>query len=150
MAAKNWLIRNQQVTRSSRVAGFQAFPFNVLARVGCFRVFSREPLTMTTQFLDYGRYVRGWSPKTIRTYRQSLTVLPAELSRASLQALVGALRMRGLTPGGINVRLRSINSYLSWLHTEGHTAERLKVRPQSALVDPVPGWAALTEVDAPE
>ncbi len=83
-------------------------------------------------FLDYGRYVRGWSLRTIRTYRQSLTALPAmsvlDLSRAALQALVVSLRMRGLTPGGINVRLRSINSYLSWLHIEGHIAERLRVR----------------------
>jgi hypothetical protein len=40
------------------------------------------------------------------------------------------------TPGGINVRLRSINSYLTWLHEEGHTSERLRVRllPKPARV----------------
>ena len=54
-------------------------------------------------FLDYGRHVRGWSLRTIRTYRQSLTALPAmsvlDLSRAALQALVVSLRMRGLDTG---------------------------------------------------
>jgi integrase/recombinase XerD len=37
-------------------------------------------------------------------------------------------RKRGLTPGGINMYARTINSYLSWLHAEGHTAERLRIK----------------------
>ncbi len=39
-----------------------------------------------------------------------------------------AQRERGLTRGGINMYARSINSYLSWLHEEGHLAERLRIR----------------------
>jgi hypothetical protein len=35
---------------------------------------------LSRQFLDYGRYIRGWSPKTILTYQQSLTALPADIS----------------------------------------------------------------------
>jgi site-specific recombinase XerD len=83
---------------------------------------------LVDQFLDYGGYVRNWSPKTSRTYRQSLKVLPADISRATLNALIVSLRQRGLVAGGINIKLRSINSYLSWLHAEGHTTEHLKVR----------------------
>jgi len=67
-----------------------------------------------------------------------------EVSRAALQALVVSLRMRGLTPGGINVRLRSINSYLSWLHTEGHVVERLRVR---LLLDPPKPLTPITEAE---
>ena len=87
---------------------------------------------LTEQFIDHGRYLRGWSPKTVRTYRQSLaTLLAADvgpLSRASLQAFVMFMRNRGLTSGGINVRLRTVNAFLSWLREEGHVAESLRVR----------------------
>jgi hypothetical protein len=84
------------------------------------------------QFIDHGRYLRGWSPKTVRTYRQSLTALQAAdvgpLSRASLQAFVPWMQNRGLTPGGITVRLRTVNAFLTWLLEEGHITERLRVR----------------------
>jgi site-specific recombinase XerD len=86
----------------------------------------------TEQFIDHGRYLRGWSPKTVRTYRQSLATLHAAnaepLSRGSLQAFVLWMRQRGLTSGGINVRLRTVNSFLSWLREEGHITEPLRVR----------------------
>jgi integrase/recombinase XerD len=38
------------------------------------------------------------------------------------------MRQRGCAPGGINVQLRSINSFLSWAHENEHTAERLRVK----------------------
>jgi site-specific recombinase XerD len=38
------------------------------------------------------------------------------------------MRERGLSAGGINVRLRSINSFLTWLHEEGHIREPLRVK----------------------
>jgi integrase len=39
------------------------------------------------------------------------------------------MRERGLSAGGIiNVRARAINSYLTWLHEDGHLAERLKIK----------------------
>ena len=33
-----------------------------------------------------------------------------------------------MTPGGINVRIRSVNSFLSWLHEDGHIEHPLKVK----------------------
>lgn len=90
------------------------------------------PAALITQFLDHGRYLRGWSMKTVRTYEQSLKTLHVTdvdgLTKASLHQYILSLQSRGLTPGGINVRLRSLNSFLSWLHEEGHTSERLRVR----------------------
>jgi hypothetical protein len=35
-------------------------------------------------FLHAGIYLRNWSPRTVRTYRQGLATLPAELTRDSL------------------------------------------------------------------
>ena len=41
---------------------------------------------------------------------------------------MGAGYARGLTPGGINMYARSVNSFLSWAHEEGVVPERLRVR----------------------
>jgi integrase/recombinase XerD len=89
-------------------------------------------------FLTQGQYLRGWSPKTVQTYRLSLTALtgalggppePARLSPPALSAFVMWMRGRGLTPGGCNVRIRSVNSFLSWLHEDGRTDTHLRIRP---------------------
>ena len=85
-------------------------------------------LPLTEQFLRYGRYVRNWSPRTVECYRQALRECPATISKASLNATVVAMRERGLTPGGINLRARAINSYLTWLYEDGHVSERLKIK----------------------
>jgi site-specific recombinase XerD len=79
------------------------------------------------QFLQHGSYVRDWSPQTVTAYRQSISYLSTEITKASLNAAVVAMRGRGLTPGGINLRIRSINSFLTWLHEEGHVPERFKL-----------------------
>ena len=84
-------------------------------------------------FLDQGRYLRGWSPATIRSYRQALGLLEtaltgAPLTKASLQDFVVWMRTRGLTAGGCNVRIRSINSFLTWRHDEGMAPERLRLK----------------------
>jgi hypothetical protein len=75
------------------------------------------------QFVEQGRYLRGWSPKTVRTYRQALATFSAEhigtVSRTSLQAFGIALRRRGLSPDGINVGLRTINSFLRGCTAKG-------------------------------
>jgi len=82
----------------------------------------------TEQFLQYGLYVRNWSPQTVTTYRLALRYVPATITKASLNADVISMRERGLTPGGINLRARTINSYLSWLHEEGHIPERFRIK----------------------
>ena len=81
-------------------------------------------LPLIEQFVQDGTFLRGWTPETVRTYRYSLRGLPPEISKASLNDLVAALRQRGLSPGGINLRVRSINSFQTWLHEEGHLGER--------------------------
>jgi integrase/recombinase XerD len=69
---------------------------------------------------------------------------PATITKASLNATVVAMRERGLTPGGINLRARAINSYLTWLHEDGHVSERLKIK---MLRNPPKPVQTLTEKD---
>ena len=83
---------------------------------------STADLPLIEQFLRYGRYVRNWSPRTVECYRQALRECPATMTKASLNATVVGMRERGLSPGGINLRARAINSYLTWLHEDGRNA----------------------------
>jgi site-specific recombinase XerD len=81
------------------------------------------------QFLQHGTYLRNWSATTLRTYRQGLNSLAIEQpTKADLDAWVIGLRQKGLTPGGCNMYIRTVNSYLHWLHDEGHVSTRLRVR----------------------
>ena len=49
-----------------------------------------------------------------------------------------SLREKGLMPSGINLYVRTVNSYLTWLHEEGHLPEALKLKllktPQRQLI----------------
>jgi site-specific recombinase XerD len=105
---------------------------------------SPSDFPLTEQFLQYGRYVRGWSPATVIVYRLALRECPTIVTKAHLNAIVIAMRERGLSPGGINVRIRSINSYLTWLHEEGHVSERLRIK---VLKNPPKPIQTLTDKD---
>jgi site-specific recombinase XerD len=77
---------------------------------------SRFETGLHEQFLQHGLYLRNWSNTTIRTYRQGLACLGIERpTKADLEAWVVGMRQRGLTPGGCNMYIRTVNSYLSWL-----------------------------------
>ncbi len=65
-------------------------------------------------------------------------------SRTALQQFVITMRERGLTPGGINVYARTINSYLTWLHAEGHAPERLRIK---LLPNPPKPYSTFTDAD---
>jgi integrase/recombinase XerD len=101
-------------------------------------------------FIKHGVYLRNWSARTVRTYRQGLAALALAIgdtdaiSKPILAAFVITLRERGLTPGGINMYARTINSYLSWLHAEGHVPERLRIK---LLPNPPKPYATLTDTD---
>jgi integrase/recombinase XerD len=80
-------------------------------------------------FLRAGLYLRNWSQRTLRTYRQGLQslyqTLPADQqipTKEQLGAWIIGLREKGLTPGGCNMYIRTVNSFLSWLREEGESA----------------------------
>ena len=92
---------------------------------------------LTAQFLEEGRYVRNWSLQTIRTYEQNLArfreSFPTEdvdhlASRTDLQSFIIWMRSKGFTPGGCNVRIRAVNSFLSWAHEQGVTTEHMRLK----------------------
>lgn len=84
------------------------------------------------QFLEYGRYVRNWSPRTVRCYSKALAVYTRTGSemptKANLQAFVARMRQEGRSVGGCNVCIRTVNSLLTWMHDEGLIADPLKVK----------------------
>ena len=91
-------------------------------------VTKNQNTTLIESFVEQGIYLRNWSPTTVRSYRHALRECPAELSKLTLNSMVVGLRQRGLSAGGINVRIRAINSFLSWLRDDGHLSERLRVK----------------------
>lgn len=98
-----------------------------------------------TAFVDHGRYLRGWSPRTCCTYQQGLrTLADVALSKSGLASWIRAQQQRGLKPGGINMYARSVNSFLTWAHEDGLLPERLRIR---LLPDPPKPLTAISEAE---
>lgn len=98
------------------------------------------------QFIRTGLYLRGWSTRTVRTYRQGFSSLHASLGEAaitkeSLEAWVIGLREKGLFPGGINMYIRTINSFLSWLKEEGVIQQSLRMKLLPNPCKPLKGFS---------
>ena len=69
------------------------------------------------KFLNDRRYLKGCMPKTIYTYsraRIAYTKHASEVNRKGLHDFVAGLRAGGMGPGGANVYIRSVHSFLSW------------------------------------
>jgi hypothetical protein len=88
------------------------------------------------EFLKAGSYLRNWSPQTSLTYKKGLDSFSrshSTLSKTELEKWVVGMRSRGLSPGGVNVHIRSMNSFLPGsvglpnrhLRSRGHRQEFL-------------------------
>lgn len=83
-------------------------------------------MTGFEDFIKDGLYLRGWSPKTVRIYRQAWASFVDTAGSASLpvtsacieQWIVG-LRDRGVRVASINAYIRCLNSYLSFVRGRG-------------------------------
>jgi integrase/recombinase XerD len=98
-----------------------------------------ELMELFEQFLKDKIFLCNLSPRTIDSYRQAYAAFEkhkGELNKAGLKNFVINMREAGLSPGGCNNYIRSINSYLTWLHENGHT-ELLKIKqlpkPQTVI-----------------
>ena len=110
-----------------------------------------EITKLAESFIQSGVYLRAWSPKTVRTYRQGLNAFQmalgqtevrapdkaaGRLTKAHLDTFVISMRQRGLSAGGCNMYIRTVNSFLSWL-AEEHEHPRLRIKllpdPKKAL-----------------
>ena len=82
------------------------------------------------QFLQEKQYIGGVTPKTIRTYRDSWKAFQkyqGSVTVPGVKAFVITAGVAGVSAGGINTFARSVNSFLSWLHREGHISNALKI-----------------------
>jgi integrase/recombinase XerD len=94
-------------------------------------------------FIKHGVYLRAWSLKTVRTYKQGLNAFQlslgerhpldapasdAPLAKTDLDTFVIWMRQKGLSAGGCNMYIRTVNSYLSWLLEEGHIPQKLRIK----------------------
>ncbi len=90
------------------------------------------------QFLKDKIFLCNLSPRTIDSYRQAFAAFvkhKGELSKTGLKNFVINMREAGLSPGGCNVYIRSINSFLTWLHENGHCEPlRIKQLPKPQTV----------------
>jgi site-specific recombinase XerD len=83
------------------------------------------------EFIKEKRFLAGISENTIRSYEMSfkkLQMYATELSKPEMNKFVVGMREEGLKPGGCNVKIRSINSFLTWCYENGHTTEHLKIK----------------------
>ena len=94
--------------------------------------------TLFEQFLRERRYLKNVTPKTVTWYQTAFDALtqtvgapdPMQLGKPVLQAFVVRLRERGLSPVSCNTYVKGINSFLAWLHAEGHVREPLGLQLQ--------------------
>jgi integrase/recombinase XerD len=105
-------------------------------------------------YLQHGKYLKSWSPKTAIVYQRAHTSLQqslqesrdsnptgatgsTSLSKPQLEAWVMFMRKRELSPACTNIYIRAINSYCTWLYEEKHLPEHLKLKQIPAPVKPV-------------
>lgn len=111
--------------------------------------------TAFEQFIHSGLYLRNWSAKTPLIYRRAFTSfqqslpgrsandqadtahVPGEFSKTQLEAWVIGLRQRGLSPAGINIYIRAMNSFSSWLKENDHITQTVKLKQFKAHAKPV-------------
>jgi integrase/recombinase XerD len=86
------------------------------------------------QFLKERRFLKNVTPRTLTWYgvafRNYRAVVPGDdlPSKASLQALVIALRERGIRPVTVNTYIAAMNAFCVWLQQEGHLAAPVKLQ----------------------
>jgi site-specific recombinase XerD len=91
-------------------------------------------------YIKSGLYLRGWSPKTAVIYRRayvSFLKTNNEFTKSGLEAWIISRREAGMSPCGINMYIRAMNSFSAWLLEEKHSTEAIVLKqlkaPQKAI-----------------
>lgn len=85
------------------------------------------------EFMRHKRFLQGVSENTVYYYSLCFKAwedihgdtLP---DKKNINEWVIRLRERGTSPNAVDAYARGFNSFLAWLHTEGHLSEPLKVK----------------------
>ena len=97
-----------------------------------------------TRFLDERRWLLNVTSKTLEWYEEMFKLLrrlhptltePADLTKPTLTQFVVKMRERGLSAVSCNTRIKAVNVFVGWLHTEGLLATKSTSRrsgPRSA------------------
>ena len=83
------------------------------------------------QYIKEKHFLSNLAFHTIRSYKlafQWFQKLDGEINKTALQNFVIGMRESGMNIGGCNVKIRSINSFLSWLYENGHNPENLRIK----------------------
>lgn len=78
------------------------------------------------EFVKEKRFLDNLAESTIRSYILAFKwfeCLGGGFSEKKLKQFVMGLRENGMSPSGCNVKIRSMNSFLTWCHREGHCDE---------------------------
>src|SRR5438045_1415009 len=99
------------------------------------------------EFLQEGLYLRGWSRKTpviyrraFRSLQQSLPESKSEeqLSKTQPETWIVSRCQAGMSPAGINIYIRAMNAFCSWLKEQGLVTDQIVLKqikpPQRQLV----------------
>ncbi len=82
-------------------------------------------------FIREKRFLDNLSENTLRSYKlafQCLEKLGGNLNKTALSNLVIRLREAGMNFGGCNVKIRSMNSFLTWCYENEHNPENLRIK----------------------
>lgn len=82
------------------------------------------------QFLREKNYLANLQPRTLDIYQQTFNRYFRNMgkSKSSVQECVIQMKERGLADTTINIAIRNINSFLTWLYENEHTTEHLKLK----------------------
>ncbi|HEX5735171.1 MAG TPA: hypothetical protein VF131_20245 [Blastocatellia bacterium] len=83
-------------------------------------------------FLREKKYLQNVSEWTTdfykRSYKAYKRVVNTDPTKESLKEFVIGLKISGISIQSINCYIRGMNSFLSWLHENGHTPEKLRIK----------------------
>lgn len=91
--------------------------------------FSIEDLT--GQFIKEKRFLDNLSEHTIRSYKLALkwfNKLDGDFNKPALANFVIGLREAGMNTGGCNVKIRSVNSFLTWCFENDYNPENHRIK----------------------
>ena len=83
------------------------------------------------QYIKEKRFLDNLSEHTIRSYKlafQWFQKLDGDFNKTALNNFVIGLRESGMNTGGCNVKIRSINSFLTWCFENDHNPENLRIK----------------------